>query len=243
MIQLIDRRHAGELLAEALAEYGESQNTIVFALPRGGVPVGDAIAARLHLPLDIIVPRKIGMPDAPEVAIGAITESGEAIFDEDALDRYRIDLEYIEQEVQRETAEAKRRIALYRGDKPFPEIAGKTVIITDDGIATGFTMQAAIQSIKQKGAERIIVAVPVAPPDSVNDLKAIADEVIVLDAPDRFMAVGYFYADFAQISDEEVMEIMGRNENTGGISNGEFRISNEKTSLHTNPIFEIQLKQ
>lgn len=204
----IDRNDAGEKLAKLLAPLQGRKDAILLALPRGGVPVADRIANELGLPLDIIVPRKISFPGRPEYAIGAITEDGEGIFDEEIVKRCDVSKEYLRAEMEAQTNEARRRLELYRGHYPPPVLLGKTVILVDDGIATGFTMRAAIISARKRGAKNIVIAVPVGSPDVIDELKQVADEVITLRTPQNFAAVGQFYSDFRQIEDNEVLAIL-----------------------------------
>lgn len=203
-----DRRDAGQQLSLALKEKlgSEIKNAIVIALPRGGLLIGDEIARELELDLDIVVPRKIGAPGHEEYAIGALTEDGEPIFNEAEKERFAAS--EIEKTINAEREEAKRRLKLYRGRKRLLNLRSKTVILVDDGIATGLTMIAAIRSCQAKKAEKIIVAVPVAAPDSVKKIKGDVAEVFTLERPLFFMAVGQFYEDFPQTTDEEVIEIM-----------------------------------
>jgi len=202
------RIDAGQKLAQALKKYKNLENGIVLALPRGGVVVGYEVAKKLNLPLDIICPRKIGAPGNPEFAIGAITETGEGIFDEETIKTYGISKEYIENEIKKEKAEAERRLKLYRGKRPCLVLKDKTVIIVDDGLATGLTMRAAIKTVRSRGAKKIIVAIPIGPPDSIEIVKREVDEIIYLDAPFFFGAVGAFYEEFGQTTDEEVIELL-----------------------------------
>jgi len=212
-----DRQEAGQKLAQALEKFKNAKEAIILALPRGGVVVGFEIAKALNLPLDIVVPRKIGAPDNPEFAIGAITESGEGIFDQETIAFYRISKEYIKKTVAEEKKEALRRLKLYRGDRPPLDLKDKTVILIDDGIATGATMRAAIKSVKEKGAKKVIVAVPVSAPDSFKIIKKEVDEMISLAVPVFFGAVGAFYENFEQTSDEEVVDLMKKSERFGEI--------------------------
>jgi len=207
-----DRTAAGEKLAEALTQYKNAQDTIILALPRGGVAVGFEVARALNLPLDIVVPRKIGAPGNPEFAIGAITETGEGIFDEQTITAYGISQNYINETVKEEKAEALRRLKTYRGSRPPLNLTGKTVVIVDDGLATGLTMRAAIKTIKNKNAKKIIVAIPVGPPDTIETIKKEADGVVCLDTPVFFGAVGAFYEEFGQTTDEEVIELLKKAE-------------------------------
>ena len=204
-----NRADAGLKLAEKLGKYAESENTMIIALPRGGVVVGYEVARALNLPLDIVVPRKIGAPGNPEFAIGAITESGEMILNEEV---FGISESYLKSEAEKERAEAERRLKLYRGTRPPLDLKNKTVILVDDGLATGLTMRAAIASVKKMKAKKIIVAVPVTPPDAVELIKKEADEIIYLKAPLLFGAVGAFYKEFGQTTDEEVIELLKKSE-------------------------------
>lgn len=203
-----DRRAAGAQLADALQQRATAPNTIILALPRGGVVVGAVVAETLHLPLDIVVPRKIGAPGNEEFAIGAITEDGAGVFDEKSIQQYHIAQEYIEATIKKEQAEAQRRLRTYRGQRPPLELRGKTVIVVDDGIATGATMKAALQSVRERDAKTVIVAVPVAAADSLEKLRPLADEIVCLLEPDVFYAVGQWYEEFDQVSDDEVIQLL-----------------------------------
>ncbi len=210
-----DRTDAGQKLAVALKQYKNAADTLILALPRGGVVVGFEVAKTLNLPLDIVVPRKIGAPGNPEFAIGAITETGEGIFDETTIATYGISQEYLDATIQKEKIEAERRLKLYRGTRPPLDLKNKTVLIVDDGLATGLTMRAAIKTVKQYGANKIVVAVPVTPPDTAELIKKEVDELIYLDAPILFGAVGAFYEEFAQTTDEEVVELLQKSVHFG----------------------------
>lgn len=205
-----DRKNAGEKLAEKLKKYKGQSDVVILGLPRGGVVIANEISKKLKLPLDIIVPRKVGAPGNPELAIGAITESGEKIFDEEIVKYTRAGQEYIDKTVEEEKKEAQRRLKIYRAGKPPVDLKGKTIILIDDGIATGSTMRAAIASVKAKKAHKVVVAVPVLARDTVKKIEKEADELIYLDAPLFFGAVGTFYEIFDQTDDEEVIEIMKR---------------------------------
>src|SRR3989344_1944138 len=191
-----DRTAAGKLLAKALEPY--AKDSIVLALPRGGVVLGFEVAQQLGIPLDILVPRKIGHPLHPEYAIGAVDESGAELLNDAEIST--VDKTWLREEIERERKEALRRLGTYRGDKPKLSLTGKTAILIDDGIATGLTMRLALASVRKKGAQRIIVAVPVAPEESVHALKKDgADEIIVLEPPGTFFgAVGAHYEYFPQ---------------------------------------------
>jgi len=197
-------------LAAALKKFNNSPNTIILALPRGGVIVGYEVAKILNLPLDIVVPRKIGAPANPEFAIGAITETGVGIFEEMAIGAYGITESYLQNEIKKEKAEAERRLKLYRGTRAPLDLKNKTVIIVDDGLATGLTMRAAVKTVKILGAAKIIVAIPVTSPEAAELVKKEVDEIIYLEAPAFFGAVGSFYEEFGQTTDEEVIELLSR---------------------------------
>ena len=202
-----DRNDAGRQLGAKLAEY-RGKNAIVLALPRGGVVTGFEVARALSLPLDIIAVRKIGHPSSPEYAVGAVDENGTTILNE--AEAAMIDTRWLAEETERQREEAKRRSALYRGGKKPVNFSGKTAIIVDDGIATGLTMRLAVRFARTQHPSRVIVAVPVAPPEAVSDLKAEgADEVIVLEPPEEFLsAVGAHYVHFDQVEDGEVVRLL-----------------------------------
>lgn len=200
-----NREEAGRQLAEKLRSYA-GKDTVVLGLPRGGVVVAQAISLALKAPLDITVPRKIGAPQNPEWALGAITEDGEHVFEPYIMDFYTS--EGLEKKIEEEQKEAQRRLSVYRAGKPGLPLQGKTVLVVDDGIATGATMRAALLSVRKKGAKKVIVAVPVLPQDSVNRFQKEADALVYLFAPADFGAVGRFYRFFPQTTDEEVIRIM-----------------------------------
>lgn len=203
-----DRKDAGLQLAKKLLAYAGDPEGIVIALPRGGVVLGAIIANELHLPLDIISPRKIGAPFNPELAIGAITETGEGIFNEDLIRDFGISEEYVKATVEKEKKVAMHRLKEYRREMPARNLKGKTVLIVDDGIATGSTMFAAIKTVKNEGAAKIIVAVPVSPVDTYEKLENQVTKVVALATPTPFFAVGQFYDFFDQTSDEEVISLL-----------------------------------
>jgi len=201
-----DRKEAGQKLAEKLLRY-RGKDAVVLALPRGGVVVGYEIAKALKLPLDIMVTRKIGHPNNPEYAIGAVDENGALLLNE--AECRLIEKEWLKNEVEKQKNEASRRIRVYRGGREPSEIKGKTAIITDDGIATGLSMRLAIKVVKEGKPERIIVAVPVAPYEITNELKNNVDELIVLLPPKEFGgAVGAHYKSFEQVPDAEVVRLL-----------------------------------
>ncbi|HAT68110.1 MAG TPA: phosphoribosyltransferase [Candidatus Yonathbacteria bacterium] len=199
-----NRIEAGKKLAERLAEFKET-NAIILALPRGGIITGAEVAHALDLPLDIIVTRKIGAPGNEEYAIGAIDIEGTGVFSES--EAAYVDKEWLNKEITKEKQEAERRWQEYRGTRGPLELVGKTVVIVDDGIATGMTMKAAVRYAKKLGAQNVIVAVPVAPQSTVAELKQEVD-VRTLETPVLFFAVGQFYEDFPQISDQEVIRLL-----------------------------------
>ena len=201
-----NRMDAGIQLALKLEKFKNQPDTIVIALPRGGVIVGFEVAQALQLPLDLIFPRKIGAPFNEELAIGAITETGEGFLNKNLIDSLHIDIEYVKQTIEKEKKEAQRRLSIYRGNKPFLSLEGKTVILVDDGIATGATMKAAILDIKKRKASQLIIAVPVASYETIHQMQPLVDEIICLTIPINFYAVGQFYEDFRQITDQEVIE-------------------------------------
>jgi putative phosphoribosyl transferase len=202
-----DRTEAGRLLGDALRSLRE-EDVIVLAIPRGGVPVAKEAASAIGVPLDLIVTHKIGAPGNPELAVGAVTQEGEVITNPGLVKRLRITDDYLRSESLRQLGEIKSRMKKYRGDRPYPRLDGRTVVIVDDGVATGSTIQAAVLSVKRMNAARIVLAVPVAPPETVSELSKVADQVICLSTPERFSAVGQFYRELEQVEDEEVREIL-----------------------------------
>ena len=210
MAFFVDRVDAGKRLASALKNFSGKKG-IVLAIPRGGVVVGYMIAKTLNLPLDIIIPRKIGAPDNPELAIGAVAEDGTAILDQNLIKYLGVSREYVIEETERQKQEIRRRLKLYRQDASYPDLKGLDVIVVDDGIATGSTMKAALASVKNRGAASITVAVPVGPPSTIEELEKMADRVVCLYTPEFFQAIGEFYNDFSQTSDEEVIGLLLEN--------------------------------
>ena len=201
---------AGQLLAEQLRAYERHPDAIVLALPRGGVPVGYEVAIGLKLPFDIFVVRKLGVPGYRELAMGAIASGGVRVLNEDVLAALPDPAAMVAQVTAQETQELERRERDYRGDRPPPEVSGRVVILIDDGLATGATMLVAIAALRKKTPAKIVVAVPVCPPETLQEVERVADETITLFAPDWFRGVGHFYEDFAQISDEEVRVLLAR---------------------------------
>ena len=205
-LPIANRKAAGQALASALSGYRERDDTIVLALPRGGVPVAVEIARELASRLDLMIVRKLGTPGQEELAMGAIASGGGRVMNEDVVKVLAITPQTIEQVVDREMQELQRREQVYRGDRPWPDLAGQCVILVDDGLATGATMRAAVGAVRSRQPGRIVVAVPVAPPETVARLQDEADEVICLEQPEPFRAIGLWYADFTQVSDDEVRQ-------------------------------------
>jgi predicted phosphoribosyltransferase len=208
LTQFRDRTEAGELLATQLTAYTNRQDLIVLALPRGGVPVAFEVASALHAPLDVIVVRKLGVPGQEELAMGAIATGGVRILNNDVVQFLDIPDEVINQIAAKEQQELERRERLYRGDRPAYDVHGRTVILVDDGIATGATMHAAVASLKQRQPARIIIAVPTAAPSTCDEFAAEVDELVCVIQPEPFIAVGYWYRQFSQTSDEEVRSLL-----------------------------------
>jgi putative phosphoribosyl transferase len=207
--QFHDRTQAGELLAEQLTAYANRPNVIVLALPRGGVPVGAQVARKLNVPLDVFVVRKLGLPGYPELAMGAIAIGGVRVINRDVVDGLQIPELVIDAVVAQEQEELARRRHAYRGDLPAPQVRGKTVILVDDGIATGSTMIAAVAALRQLDAGRVVVAVPVIARSTLHQIHKAADEVVAVMAPDEFHGVGAWYEDFSQTTDNEVRQLLG----------------------------------
>jgi putative phosphoribosyl transferase len=203
-----DRRDAGRRLARALAPYAGQGNLLVLALPRGGVPVGYEVARALHAPLDVYLVRKIGVPGRPELAMGAIAADGVRVLNDDVVASLRIPDAAIAGVVADEEREIARRDRLYRGARPPPAVRDMTVIVVDDGVATGATMRAAVAALRVQGPRAVVVAVPVAARETCHDLARVADDVICLATPTPFSAVGAWYADFSPTDDDEVRELL-----------------------------------
>lgn len=202
-----DRIEAGRHLATVMKNI-VTRSAIVLAIPRGGVIVGFEIAKTLNIPLDLIIPRKIGAPNNPELAIGAVTENGTIILDDKLVKYLGVSEEYIEEESKRQRLEIERRLKLYRGNAPCPSLSDREVIIVDDGVATGATMKAAVVSVRKRGAKAIVVAVPVGPVTTIAELRKEADKVICLKTPEPFYAIGQFYENFIQTSDDDVRRLL-----------------------------------
>lgn len=203
-LPLRDRTEAGRALAAALRAYRGRNDVLVLALPRGGVPVACEVADAIGAQVDLMIVRKLGTPGQEELAMGAIASGGARILNRDVIEPLQIPERVIAEVERRERAEIERREHAYRGERPRPAVAGQCVILVDDGVATGATMRAAIAALRQAGPARIVVAVPVAPPETVGLLRSEADAVVCLAAPEPFGAIGCWYVEFPQLSDEEV---------------------------------------
>ena len=207
-IRFRDRADGGRQLARLLAEYADREDVIVLALPRGGVPVGVEIARSLHAPLDVFLVRKLGVPGHDELAMGAIASGGVRVLSHDIITQLGISTAAIDAVTEREQAELDRRDRMYRGDRPQAPLANRTVILVDDGLATGATMEAAILAARQSAPARIVVAAPVGAAETCQRLRTIADEVVCASAPDYFQAVGLWYERFDQTTDDEVITLL-----------------------------------
>jgi len=205
-----DRADAGRQLAAGLAEYAGQEGVVVLALPRGGVPIGYEVASRLAAPLDVFVVRKLGVPGREELAMGALAGDGTCVVDEQLVESLGITPEELDAAVERETAEIARRERAYRGALPEPELAGKTLIVVDDGLATGATMRAAATALRHHNPARLVVAVPVAAPRTCASLAREVDRVVCAFTPEPFHAVGLYYENFDQIGDEEVRRLLAQ---------------------------------
>jgi putative phosphoribosyl transferase len=203
-----DRRDAGQRLVPRLRRYSDRPDVIVLALPRGGVPVAFEIAAALRVPLEVFVVRKLGLPWQEELAMGALASGGVRVLDDDLIRVARVSDEDIRRVTATEQAELERRERKYRGDRSFPNLTGKTVILVDDGLATGSTMRAAVAALRREGPASIIVAVPVSAPETCDAFRDIADDIICAETPEPFYAVGLWYEDFSQTTDDEVHELL-----------------------------------
>lgn len=206
-----NRREAGRLLAAELTKYADRDDVIVLGLPRGGVPVAAEVARALHLPLDVLVVRKLGAPGQEELAIGAIGEGRVRVLNEKLVRNLGLDAADIDRIAAREEQELRRRVSAYRGGHEALAVQDKIVLVVDDGVATGATMRAGLRALKAMGTAKVVAAVPVAAADAVYALEADADEVVVLQTPEWFSAVGQWYGDFGQTTDDEVRRILAEN--------------------------------
>ncbi len=202
-----DRKDAGKKLAGKLERF-KDDNPIVLAIPRGGIVTAYETIKKFGFEWDLIIPRKIGAPHNKEIAIGAISVDGTRLLNQEFIDFLDIPHEYIEREVFEQTKEIKRRLVKYKGNESYPDVKNKIVIIIDDGIATGFTIQAAIESIRKHEPKKIVLAIPVAPKDTITQLEKIVDEIICLYIPNEFYAVGLHYKNFQQTTDDEVFTLV-----------------------------------
>ena len=205
-----DRAEAGRKLAERLAHYSNRPDVLILALPRGGVPVAFEVAEALKVPLDVLVVRKLGTPGQEELAMGAIASGGVRVLHDEVVRTWGISPREIEAITAKEQKELKRREQAYRGDRPFPDLHGRTLIVVDDGIATGTTMRAAITALAKQSPARLVVAVPVAPPSTYEELKREVRDVICLLMPEPFFGISLWYKRFPQTSDEEVRDLLER---------------------------------
>ena len=203
-----DRREAGRVLAEDLTSYRDKEGLLVLGLARGGVPVGWEVAAALHAELDVFLVRKLGVPQWSELAMGAVASGGGVVMNDNVISSLHISDEQVREVIDREVVELKRREQAYRGDRPVLDPHGRTVILVDDGIATGASMLAAVRAVRAAGPEAIVVAVPVGPPSACEQLAQEADDVVCATMPPAFEAVGQVFADFHQITDDEVRELL-----------------------------------
>lgn len=206
-----DRRDAGRLLAQALLRY-KTENPVILAIPRGGVPIGVEVARALDAPLDIVVVRKIGAPFQPELAIAAVVDGDQpqTVYNPETAGLPGVSDDYMTKETARQLAEIERRRKLYLGDRSRPPIAGHTAIIVDDGIATGATVRAALIGVRRAKPKHLVLATPVAPPDTVEALRGEADDIVCLATPERFLAISQFYRVFDQLTDAEVIDLLDR---------------------------------
>jgi len=204
-----DRREAGQLLAKQLGFIKGKEGVIVLGIPRGGVVVAHEVAQAIGAPLDVYITRKIGAPYNPELAIGAVASDGGMVLDRDLIQQLGVPEDYVEKETERQRQEIERRTREYRGDRPPLQLAGKTVVVVDDGVATGATTMATLRALKEQEPKELVLAVPVGPPDTIRELGKEADRVICLSTPRLFWAVGAFYAVFDQTSDAEVKQLLG----------------------------------
>ncbi|MBX3708420.1 MAG: phosphoribosyltransferase [Gammaproteobacteria bacterium] len=205
-----NRVEAGKILAQVLSTYEGNQNVLVLALPRGGVPVAFQMAIALKLPLDVFIVRKLGVPGHSELAMGAVAMGGADVFNEDIIRDLQISKEAVQQVIADEQKELNRREIAYRGHRAFPSLKNKTVILVDDGIATGATIRAAVKALKQLEPDKIIIAVPVADQSVCDELEPLVDQLVCPLRPAHFQAVGAWYEDFSQTEDEEVHRLLGK---------------------------------
>jgi predicted phosphoribosyltransferase len=212
-----DRAQAGCELAAALSQYAARQDVAVLALPRGGVPVGFEVARKLGAPLEVFVVRKLGLPEQPELAMGAIASGGVRVLNDKVVQAAEVPPETIEEVAAREHEELARRERMFRGEREARTVEGKTVILVDDGLATGSSMRAAVRALREQRPAQIVVAVPIAPPATCEELTAEADDVVCTHTPEPFLAIGAWYEHFPQVSDDEIRELLAK---AGGDADG-----------------------
>jgi putative phosphoribosyl transferase len=205
-----NREHAGRVLAERLKAYANRSDVLVLALPRGGVPVGVEVAAALRAPLDVFVVRKLGTPSQPELAMGAIASGGVRVLNDDVVKMLNLTKDAIDRVAESEQRELERRERLYRGDRPFPNLADQVVILVDDGLATGSSMRAAVKALRLHRPGRIVVAVPAAAAETCDEFRSEVDEIVCATTPDPFYAVGLWYDDFSETTDDEVRDLLAQ---------------------------------
>ena len=207
-VRFRDRAEAGRRLASELGAYADRPDVLVLALPRGGVPVAAEIARALDAPLDLMLVRKLGVPGHEELAMGAVATGGVRVLNEDVVGALGLEEDVIDAVARRELAELERRQHAYRGERPPSAIEGRTLILVDDGLATGATMRAAVEAARDVGPTEIVVAVPVAPPETCRLLEEVADDVVCVESPEPFLAIGVWYEHFGQVGDEEVRALL-----------------------------------
>lgn len=205
-----DRSDAGIQLAARLDQYRGRNDVLVLALPRGGVVIGYEVARALNVPLDVLIVRKLGFPGQQELAIGAVSETGTVVLNQSIVSMGGLPKTYIEAEIKAQKEEIARRVAIYRAGADLPRLEGKTVVLVDDGVATGATIKAAIETLKQEKPGKLVVALPVGPPETMDVLRTMADELVCIETPLTFVAVGLHYQDFTQTSDQEVVDLLRR---------------------------------
>jgi putative phosphoribosyl transferase len=205
-----DRREAGQALAKELSDYADREDVVVLGLPRGGVPVAFEVSEALDVPLDVFVVRKLGLPRNPELAMGAIASGGVRVMNDEVLRRSSVSDEEIEAVVEEERDKLEAREKIYRGARPRVDLEGKTVLLVDDGLATGATMRAAVSALREHDPAKVVVTVPTAPPETCSEFEDRVDEILCLETPRSFMGVGGSYRDFSQTTNEEVRDLLER---------------------------------
>ena len=205
-----DRREAGQALAKELSDYADREDVVVLGLPRGGVPVAFEVSEALDVPLDVFVVRKLGLPRNPELAMGAIASGDVRVMNDEVLRRSSVSDEEIEGVVEEERDKLEEREKIYRGARPRIDLEGKTVLLVDDGLATGATMRAAVNALRKHDPAKVVVAVPTAPPETCSEFEDRVDEILCLETPRSFMGVGGSYRDFSQTTNEEVRDLLER---------------------------------